>query len=406
MKRSYFYLAIILWLFALNVSAGDQCKSIGSPNEVLKCILSSHPEIKIQEAQLRQDEKEIDVASQRPNPDLDLEGVDNKTGGVSSEVAVVHTFELGGKRDSRIKVAKADIGFSRSELLKTHERVTVQSVLTLYRIRQIDTELGVVEENLRTFRKIRERYKRIGKLNPEQQISVSVFKLSEEDNKLKKSTLLSERENLLSKFRMIIGDDFSLSKELLPNLKKDWPSISVDELKGADFQKAQSEVEIAKAESELANSQGWPDLAVGPKVEIDTGQSSETRIGIALSMPLPFYNTNNGGRARALMRLKKSNLKKSWVEKELNRKVRFLVADFKRSSSAVSRSIKGSRIETKHDELHRLIRRGVVSAPLIIEMHREISEFYENLHAQELRAIESLWSLYALRGTIAEESIE
>ena len=67
--------------------------------------------------------------------------------------------------------------------------------------------------------------------------------------------------------------------------------------------------------------------------------------------------------------------------------------------------MKESNISSKHDELHKLIRRGVISAPLIIEMHREISEYYENLHAQELKALESLWTLYALRGTILEENL-
>lgn len=406
MKFSYFCLPVVMWLFVLSANAGDQCKKIGSPNIALTCILSSHPEIKIQELQLRQDKKEIEIAAQRPNPEFDFEGVGKKSGGISGELTFTHTFELGNKRDLRVRVAEANIGLSKSLLLKTQELVIIRSVLSLYRVRQIETELGIIDENLQTFRRIRGRYKKIKRLNPEQQISVSVFQLSEEDSKLKRNTLLSEKENILSQLRLVIGEEFEFSKRMLPILNKEWPSVSVDKIKGSDILKAKSEVEVARAKSELESSHAWPDLSFGPKLEVDTGQDSETRIGIALSMPLPVYNQNGGGRARALAGLKKSSLKRSWAERELNRRVSLLVSDYKRSSSAVSESITGNRLEAKHEELHSLIRRGVVSAPLIIEMHREITDYYENLHAQELRAVESLWSLYALRGTIAQESIE
>ena len=410
MRLSYFYMALLLWLFMASANANeptsDICLSVDNPNELLNCILSTHPEIQIQEAQLDQDSKRVDVAKQRPNPGFGLEGVDNKNGGVSGEFALLHTFELGSKRDSRIKVANAQRNFSEAELLKAKENVVIQAVLNLHRIRQISTEIDIIEENLRTFRKVRKKYRQIGQLNPEQQISNSVFKLAEEDNKLKKEALLSEQESLLSTFQAYLGVNFKFSKGLLPKIKSKWPLVAVEELKGADVQKVKNEVAIANAKSELANSKAWPNLSIGPRAEFDTGQTNETRVGIALSIPLPFYNTNSGGRAKALMELKKSKLKQAWAKRTLERKVYYLLNDYKRTSTAVTNSLNSSNIRGRHDELHKLINRGIVSAPLIIELHREILEFYKSLHGQELRAVRGLWELYALRGTIMKESIE
>ena len=409
MNRSHFYLVVLLCLLTVAGKTEEKrnawCKSISSSNDILKCVLESHPDVKVQEAQVKEDEEAVNFARQSPNPELDLQGVNNNVGGISGELAVLHTIELGGKRDSRVNVARAQINGSKSRLLKVQETVAVQTVLNIYRLRQIERELESVKERLETFQRIRKRYNQIGRLNPEQQVSVSVFKMAEEDNKLIVNTLISERERILSTFKVILGENFNLQKIVLPPIKKSWPKISLDKVRGADSLIALSSLATAEAESELAKSAAWPDLSIGPRVEVDTGRAGETKVGIALSMPLPFYNTNNGGRAKAKLHVQKSRLNEMWNRRTLERRVRFLLADYNQSSKIVSRSLIETNIGSKHVELHKLIRRGVVSAPLVIEMHREISEYYKNLHSQELRAIESLWTLYALRGTILEENL-
>lgn len=409
MNRSYFCLVVLLCLFAVTGKAKEKsnawCNTIKTSNDLLKCILAAHPDVEVLEAQVKEEKKGVEFARQRPNPDLDLEGVGNKTGGVSGEFVVLHTFELGGKRDSRVKIARAQVVHSKSRLLKAQELVVTQTVLNIYRLRQIETELEAVRESLETFQRIRKRYSRIGRLNPEQQVSVSIFKLAEEDSKLTVNTLVSEKEEILSTFQLILGEGFKLNKDILPSIKSKWPSISIDKIGGADSLMALNSLAIAEAENDMAKSAAWPNLSVGPRVEVDTGQMSETRVGLALSMPLPFYNTNGGGRAKARLGLLKSKLNEKWARKNLERRAKFLFADYRRSSSAVSKSLKESNISSKHDELHKLIRRGVISAPLIIEMHREIFEYYKNLHSQELRTLKSLWTLYALRGTILEENM-
>ncbi|MCB9085231.1 MAG: hypothetical protein H6624_12845 [Bdellovibrionaceae bacterium] len=46
-----------------------------------------------------------------------------------------------------------------------------------------------------------------------------------------------------------------------------------------------------------------------------------------------------------------------------------------------------------------------MNSALVIEMHREVFEFYEGLHEHELKAIDALWRLYALKGTLLKEEI-
>jgi cobalt-zinc-cadmium efflux system outer membrane protein len=62
-------------------------------------------------------------------------------------------------------------------------------------------------------------------------------------------------------------------------------------------------------------------------------------------------------------------------------------------------------MEVKHKNMEELFERGIVSAALIIEAHRLMAEFAAEQNEQELKAIEALWSIYALQGKILEERL-
>jgi hypothetical protein len=62
-------------------------------------------------------------------------------------------------------------------------------------------------------------------------------------------------------------------------------------------------------------------------------------------------------------------------------------------------------MEQKHHNMESLFERGLISASLIIEAHRQMSEVIGTYHAQELRAIEALWSVYAMDGVMPKEAL-
>ena len=53
-----------------------------------------------------------------------------------------------------------------------------------------------------------------------------------------------------------------------------------------------------------------------------------------------------------------------------------------------------------------MIDRGVVSPVMVIELHREIIEFYESLHEHELDAVKTRWQYYSLHGKLDKEKIQ
>lgn len=410
MKQLTIGIAVIHILFFSVLTNAEEiysstCQSIQNANDVLNCTKENHVDIQINRAFVKESTLGIDVAKQRPNPEFGAEGLDNKDGSFTSELNLLHTFELGGKRRARKKLAVTELNSSETSLLKAKENAVIQAVLNLYRLRQITDELAVVRENLSTFRKVRTQYNQVGKLNPEQDFSVSIFQIAEDETRLRIGQLNDEYNQILSTLHLAVGNEFKMSQKILPKQYSKWPSIENHNLGGADMKELIDDVEIAKNKYGIEKSQSWPDLAVGPKVELNNGNNNQTKFGFGLSIPLPIYQANGAGRNKAKLGLQRSELQATLKRKELESYRTNLVKSYKNITRTLVNSRTRSGISMRHSDLHVLLDRGVVQAPLIIELHREILEFYERLHEQELRAVGSLWKIYALDGHILEEKL-
>ena len=391
--------------FAQEGAISSSCQKPGDKNKLFWCLVKNKPEVRLQEIDVKVHDNAISEAAQMLNPELELESIDNKAGGLTSEVTLKHTFELGGKRGSREQVAMAEKGISETRHLAELEEASREFAVKIYRLRQINTELELATEKLETFRGIQRQYKKLGRLNPEQSVSVSVFEIAEQETELKKEALSQEKNQILSEFQSILGNGFALNEKLLPNLRSDWPNISVDEIKNSTHLNLKNEVDLASAKYGLAKSESWPDLSIGPKIEQTTGDVNETTFGVALSMPLPILNLNGGGRAKASSELQKAELQRKLISNRQEQYKNFLLNSYLSSSKIVQKSVKRANIQKRHKNLHTLLNRGVVNSALVIEMHREVFEFYEGLHEHELKAIDALWRLYALKGTLLKEEI-
>ena len=134
------------------VQGNPNCAKPSSPQEVLECALLHHPAIQEAEAKALQSESLEDMARQRPNPELDAKGTIGKSGdenAAKSEATLLHTFELGGKRSSRVEKALAEKAFAAADLLKAKEQVALGTVLALYRLRQVQNEIAILEKTLK-----------------------------------------------------------------------------------------------------------------------------------------------------------------------------------------------------------------------------------------------------------------
>ncbi|MBL7672243.1 MAG: TolC family protein [Bdellovibrionaceae bacterium] len=402
-------IGIPIILGAHTVFASQACDSLNTPKDVLECALDSHPDLVRGKGSLKQAESLGDQAAQRPNPELSARSLFGKNEGESvtgHEVNLAHTFELGGKRSARINKANAEKEQISSEFLKTKEEVYISISKILYRIRQVHAEIRTVDEALNTFERIQKQFKVRPRLAPEQEVSLSVFQLAEGDYKIRKSTLESEENALERSLEVAIGKEFPHGKDsLLPPPQKTWPELQAGggEFRGSDFKLAISELKNAQAEMEIAKGASWPDLKLGPSVQSQSqGSNQYLTYGVNLTLPLPLYQANGGGRAVASAGLMRAEQSLELRKRELGQHRKILLNQYQKSSKALKESVSLPDIEKKHKSVERQFERGVISSSLVIEAHRQMVDFTKSQNELELNALESLWRLKVLDGSLFE----
>lgn len=400
---------LLAWLLLWSPLAGAESPcTVRSAQDILRCTLENHPEIAVSQAALDRDLKLPLIARQRPNPELETKivgGKDSGSGVLDTETSLFHTIELGGKRRARISQASASGEVTAADHQKTLEEVTVTTVLTLYRLGQIQSELAYLHESMATFQRIVGQLKSRPLLTPEQSVSNSVFELALEDYKLKEKSLLEEELDLKTSLEIATGLPYSRMKSYLPEDKKSWPKVSETHLEeastvvNANLQKVTAESKLAQANLSLAKSQSWPDLKIGPTVETGTlGGGNNTLVGGSLALPLPLLNHNGGGRQFAAAEKARADLNLRVTRERLDAEREKQKAKYETAVKVVSQARSHAEVTARHRGIDDLFDRGLVPSSLVIESHRQMVELTQTLHEQELAALEALWKIYVIDG--------
>jgi len=386
------------------------CPPFASPQDVLACVRKNHPDVLRAEAEAANLDAFDAFARQRPNPELDAEAVSNSEedeAALSAEASYLHTFEMGGKRRHRLDRAKAQKEAVLARAQKTREEVTVSAVLNLYRLRHLQDELHAVEEAQNTFGTIIGQYKSRRQLSPEQQVSLNVFLLAQSDYSLRKSRLLQEQRALKRYFDLATGADFRTVLKALPAPKTAWPVLAAaPTIAGALRKVAQADLAVAQAELALADSDARPDLKLGPKAGMESGRGRKNRsLGGVLSLDLPLYQQNQGARALARTETRRAEVNLSQRDRELSTQWQTWSEVYQDAVASLRGMPSLEQMEKKHQGMESLFERGLVQSALVIEAHRQMTDFAESLNAQELRALEALWSIYVLEGNALLEGL-
>jgi cobalt-zinc-cadmium efflux system outer membrane protein len=389
------------------------CERLLTPDDVVGCALSYHPEAQRAKLANLQAEKLKDIASQRPNPELGGKSVFGNSLGdyvVSHEINLAVPLELGGKRGSRIERALAEQDSVAANAQRSREEVLVDTIRHLYRLRQIQAELDTINEALSTFAKIQRQFLSRPRRTPEQEVSLSVFGLAEGDYKLRKAALETENATIKRSLELAVGREFQPSSGLLPPKQTNWPKLQADlaptSFTGSSIKSAKAGLKLAEAELSVAQSLSWPTLRVGPSIQSQTqGPFTYQAYGLNLSFELPIFQFNGGGRAYAERGLEFAEKSLSIREKEIFTQRGILLQKYANSVKAIQNTLSGTEVERKHQSAEALFLRGIIPSSLVIEAHRQIVEFTKSQNEQELSAIEAMWGVYILEGRAFGEKL-
>lgn len=399
------YVCVISFLFAANAFAQRACENLNSTKAIIECAIDSHPEMLRQEASQNIGQNLEKAARQRPNPEVEVQsffGENQNETATNHQINVSHTLELGGKRSGRMDEAKAQAMEISSQTLHTKEEIYMNTAKTLYRIRQVHAEMKILDEALETFIKIQKQFKSRPRLGPEQEVSLSVFQLAQGDYQLRKNELLTEERTLESFIELAIGVPFPHIDAVLPLPKKEWPTVqNTADYQGSEFRMVQADQKLAQARLEMAKGEAWPNVKLGPSVQQNNdGITSYWQYGFNISLPLPLYQTNKGGRTVAALELDRANQNLGYKRQELDNQRKILTMQYQNAVQALSESVPLHEVDQRHRKIDQLYERGVVSSSLAIEAHRQMLDFTKNQHEQEIIAIEALMKVRAMEGKL------
>ncbi len=389
---------------AADIKPGSDCRSASTATELVRCALASGVEVKLDSLNVEARGKLVSKARAFRNPELGIENVRGAGGTNDLEATLLVELEVFGQRSSRLNSAKAEKELAEKQLLLTKQDVAVNVVTALYRLRQIETESHLVTEAADSFTRVTKPYRGRLRLNPEQEVSLSVFEIAAEENQLKVRTLQQERQKILNQLNLSLGLQ-TVSPSLLPPFKTVWPELSSSsDGQSASVQVAASELRRAEAELAAQRAESWPAISVGPKI-VKSGED-DTRVGFALSMPLPVFSQNGSGRSAARTQVTRAQIQAQLAKNSFQNEKSLLLRTYNDSAVALKNSVQKAGLTKKHQSLHRLLNQGLINASLVIELHRQLLDYQAAVHEQELKGVESYWKLLAIEGKLEEGEVK
>lgn len=333
------------------------------------------------------------AASQWQNPELGLSSI-AKDSEVSQQTAsLLFNISLGGKISARRAGARAEyekalvteeLGIKNSSLYLT---------LALYRISHLQRESQIQQEAIGTFAKIINQFEKRVARSPEQEVSLTVFRMARADQELALLQSNSEMDKLLREIKITTGIEKDVVLKNLPPIKKDWMTLSASQVadETPQLKQANAEIYISKSLGEQAAADAWPDLKIGPAVQIDkVGSESQTLTGISLSVPLPVFTLNGGVKEYSKHRLREAEMTYAQTKIRLDSERSRLQEKYSLVTNFLKTTFGSSSLLKKHESVEKQFFKGLISGSLVIEAHRQMFELEKKRNETELEALEIL----------------
>ncbi|WP_413586731.1 TolC family protein [Bdellovibrio sp. HCB274] len=387
----------------------EECPIPKSAMDILNCVRENHPKIRAAVLQEKYSQSVQSRESQIPNPNLNFESVSGDMAGVSrkeTKVSLMQPLQLGGQRGARVEIAEAQSERSRAELEEVRANVLIETVVNLYRLNQLKLQSESAERTIQAYESSISSLKRRAALSPEQKVSLSVFQMALAETRLRVLSISEERRALSLYFHRATGNSYDEIKNALPTVYK-WPKLS-ESAKSMSPARALvlAENRTAQAELKFAQAESWPVLEIGPMWQMEEEGSEKANLfGLQLSMPLPIFNVNGGGRKLARVAVDNSNELVKILERNEAHEREEILHNYEDSLKALQASPQFADIDQENRKNQKLAASGLIPVSLIIEAQRSNAELLNTLQDRELKTLHALWTIYKLDGRILTESL-
>ncbi len=356
------------------------------------------------------------IVSQRPNPELDVQSAfGSNRGQPASQIQVIPYFslELGGKRDARLKKASAETDVKRASYGKTLDEVRIRVLENLFSLKFRIKEEKLFSEAFSIIKRIEKQYRVKPRLSPDQEASLYAFELSEAQYTVLLNRNDQDKKILLNELRIATGlDDSTILRAINSDSTASfrWPTISeLDRIskheKSADARLVDTELKLSLSELELARSYRWPTLRFGPQYQWNVdGENKYESYGLAFAVPIPIFHTGRAEVVASETGYSLFLLQKSIVLNRISEELKLELEGYQKSKQLFEEiQKKNEKIRSKHKRLEQLFLRGLVTATLVFEVHRQRIDFERSKFETEMSGVVSLARYLALQGAKVED---
>lgn len=298
------------WLPAAQAGAQEQgALEPAAPlrlEQAIRLALDHNPTLTAARREVGATEAQILQGSLRPNPEFMVQADDVSKASRTSTIELGLPIETGGKRDARMRAAGLGRDVAQAELGGTELRVRSAVVSAYFDVLAAQELLRTADDSVKIAQRATDiAAKRVaaGKVSPVEETRARVAEagarvaLTQADSDLRNARrrLTSLWGNVSPNFTEASGD-----VERMPLLPTD-DDVVLRLANSPQLQRAQRELERRKSLVALEQSRAVPDVTVSVGMKRSIEVPGEQAL-VALKVPLPVFNRNQGNLQEALQR--------------------------------------------------------------------------------------------------------
>jgi len=294
----------------------------------------------------------------RPNPSLDFEHTTGRLTGAPGEyetsIGLSVPLELGGKRQRRIDLARAELEAAEAEIADRERRlaseVRANYAEALAALRELRITENLNDIDLQTTKFVQARVNE-GESAP---IEVSLLKVEVDRLRSRRALLEGRLKASLLKLKILSGmsaDELLRLREDLDTPVLPQPPASLDAATNIalrnrpDLRLARLMEEVARAGLRLARAESAPDVTPFTKYSVGRSVFDDTPVGVltdrdkllsfGVSVGIPVFNRNQGAKAEAALAISQAQKRREFTEQLVRSEVASAYERYQAAQQAV-----------------------------------------------------------------------
>jgi cobalt-zinc-cadmium efflux system outer membrane protein len=307
-----------------------------SVEQLAQVAVAQNKTLQAAREQLRQAEARLTQAGLRPNPSLDFSSSSDAVfgGGGDNGFAVTYSqpIEMGGKRTKRIRLAEAELEVMKAEIADAERRLAGQLKEAYLQATEISTRLDFFDRTRQLNRQTVEVMN--VRLAAGDASRLDSHLLQAENNRVEAQRLQAESQLMaeMLEIRRLAGIEVYAPLSLrppgraAPAVREETALVEIALRSRPDLQAARLREAFAEAGVELARSQAVPNITGSVRYAREPIVSrlrtategrafdQENVLGLGISIPLPFWNREQGNIREASSKVTQARTERDALE--------------------------------------------------------------------------------------------